>query len=182
MSAPGQTVPFNLTATFSDGSTQSTGGQVIDGVVWSSSNTGAATIGSGGLATAVAPGISIIGVAVLNDESGNTFSAQATLTVDVAPPVITAPDVSAEATSGAGTPVTFSSSAIDDFDPHPTVSADHTSGATYPIGTTNVVVTATDAAGNSSTKTFHVNVVDTTRPMVTTSGSVTIGRCGGMSV
>jgi hypothetical protein len=70
--------------------------------------------------------------------------------------------------------VTFSFSATDDFDQHPTVSADHASGATFPIGTTNVIVTATDAAGNSSTQTFHVNVVDTTKPTLTLPANMTV--------
>jgi hypothetical protein len=167
--AAGQTVLFNATATFSDGSTFSSNGQVVEGLTWSSSNTSAATIGLGGLATAIAPGTTTI-TGYGEDDMGGSFSGHATLTVDFTPPVITAADVSAEATSGAGAPVTFSFSATDDLDPHPTVGADQVSGATFPIGTTNVIVTATDWAGNPSTKTFHVTVVETTRPTITLLG------------
>jgi len=173
MNAPGRKVPCVATATFRDGSAQSTDGQVIDGVAWSSSNPSAATIGPGGAATAVSPGTTTITVTA-RDDSGAIYTAHAALTVDFAPPIITASDVSAEATSAAGATVSFSISAADDFDPHPAVVADHASGAPYALGTTNVVVTATDAAGNSSTKTFRVIVVDTTKPTLALPAEITV--------
>jgi hypothetical protein len=171
MNAAGQTALFNATVTFSDGSTQSSDGQVHDGVVWTSSNPVAAIIGPEGRATAIGPGVSVLTVSVQEDEASAPFVAHATLTVDTSAPVIAASDVSAEASSAAGAIVTFSFSATDDFDPHPAVSADHASGANYAIGTTAVVVTATDAAGNSNTKTFHVVVADTTLPTITLLGA-----------
>jgi hypothetical protein len=170
MNAAGQTVLFNATATFSDGGTFDSNGQVIEGATWSSSNTNVATVGLGGLTTAVGPGIATITL-VGEDDLASSFSASAVLTVDFAPPLITGDDVSAEATSAAGAAVSFSFAATDDLDPHPAVSADRVSGATFPIGTTNVIVTAVDAAGNSSTKTLHVGVVDTTKPVMTLIGA-----------
>ena len=119
----------------------------------------------------VGPGATIIRAEAEDD--GNIVHAEALLSVDSVPPVITANDVSAEATSAAGATVSFAFSAVDDLDPNPTVTADHVSGATYPIGTTNVLVTATDAAGNSSTKTLHVVVADATPPTLTLSGNIT---------
>jgi N-acetylneuraminic acid mutarotase len=169
--AIGQTVQFIATATFSDGSTQSTSGDPDEGVIWTSSNPGVATIVPGGLATAVGPGATIIRADA--EDAGNTFHAEALLSVDSVPPVITANDVSAEATSAAGATVSFAFSAIDDLDSHPTVTADHLSGASYPIGTTNVLVTASDAAGNVSTRTLHVVVADSTPPTLTLSGNIT---------
>jgi hypothetical protein len=167
----GQTVQFIATGTFSDGSTQSTSGDSDEGVAWSSSNTGVSTIAPGGLATAVGPGATIIRAEAEDD--GITLHAEALLSVDAVPPVITANDVSAEATSAAGATVSFAFSAVDDLDPNPSVIADHVSGATYPIGTTNVLITATDAAGNSSTRTLHVVVADATPPTLTLSGNIT---------
>ena len=40
----------------------------------------------------------------------------------------------------------------------PTVSCSKTSGSTFPIGTTTVTCTATDASGNTSSKSFTVTV------------------------
>src|SRR5262249_729418 len=48
---------------------------------------------------------------------------------------------------------------------------DRASGSLFAVGTTLVTVTATDAVGNTSSKTFHVTVVDTTPPTI--SGTAT---------
>ena len=45
-----------------------------------------------------------------------------------------------------------------------TVNCDKASGETFPLGTTTVTCSATDAAGNTSTGTFDVTVQDTTPP------------------
>jgi Ca2+-binding RTX toxin-like protein len=45
------------------------------------------------------------------------------------------------------------------------------SGATFPLGTTTVTCTATDAAGNARTGTFPVTVRDTTPPTLTLLGA-----------
>ena len=47
------------------------------------------------------------------------------------------------------------------------------SGGTFPVMTTTVTCTATDARGNASRGTFTVTVRDTTRPTVTFSGNAT---------
>lgn len=68
----GQTQQFTATATYSDGSNRDVTGQVI----WSSSNTGVATISSSGLASATSTGTSTI-TATLGSIKGNTtLSAQ----------------------------------------------------------------------------------------------------------
>ncbi|HJU42427.1 MAG TPA: PKD domain-containing protein, partial [Vicinamibacterales bacterium] len=168
----GTTLLFNGTAKFSDGSTHHTNGNVIDGVTWSSSNPAVATIGENGLASATGPGVTIITLDV-HDDYGHQFAAQATLRVDVTAPVITANDITAEATSNSGAAVTLVFSATDDFDSNPVVVADHTSGV-FPLGTTEVIVTATDAAGNTSNKTMLVTVVDTTAPGLSLPGDITV--------
>jgi gliding motility-associated-like protein len=43
----------------------------------------------------------------------------------------------------------------------------HAPGSIFPIGNTNVVYTATDAYGNTSTCSFQVSVTDTTPPLIT---------------
>ena len=47
------------------------------------------------------------------------------------------------------------------------------SGTVFPLGTTTVTITATDAANNAGTGTFTVSVVDTTAPVVTPPANVT---------
>ena len=53
---------------------------------------------------------------------------------------------------------TFSVTALDNVDPHPTITCSPASGSTFPIGTTHVICTATDASGNSSSVGFDVVV------------------------
>jgi hypothetical protein len=78
---------------------------------------------------------------------------------DTTPPVLTVPaDVTLQATGPDGAVHTFTASATDDTDPNPTVSCSPPSGSTFPLGTTTVTCTATDAAGNSSSASFKVTV------------------------
>ena len=58
----------------------------------------------------------------------------------------------------------FTPIATDNFYPAPTVNVNPPSGSTFPVGTTLVTVTATDASGIVSQKTFTVTARDTTRP------------------
>jgi hypothetical protein len=93
--------------------------------------------------------------------------------VDVTPPVLTVPaGVAAEATSSTGTPVTIGqATAVDDADRNPGITTN--APALFPLGTTTVTWTATDASGNVSTGTQKVTVVDTTPPTITAPASVT---------
>ena len=104
---------------------------------------------------------------------GEQFSnvATATITVnaiDTTPPVILLPqDITVEATSAAGWAGVFPLPiATDDVDPSPTVIMSLPPGSILPLGVTTVVVTATDAAGNSSQASFRVAVQDTTPPSI----------------
>ena len=58
--------------------------------------------------------------------------------------------------SGGRFSVTFAAIATDNCDPSPSVSCSPASGSGFPVGTTAVTCTATDASGNSSTSTFKV--------------------------
>jgi hypothetical protein len=89
-----------------------------------------------------------------------------------APEIGQVADVVVEATSCPTTVVTFTLPSVsDDTDPQPTLSATPASGDAFPLGTTTVTVTATDASGNSSTKTFSVTVRDTTAPLITSGAA-----------
>lgn len=54
--------------------------------------------------------------------------------------------------------MTFSVTATDVFDPAPVIVCTPPSGSFFPIGTTTVTCTATDASGNQSTCAFPVTV------------------------
>jgi Domain of unknown function DUF11/HYR domain len=115
------------------------------------------------------------------DRSGNTATdTQVVTVIDTTPPTITAPaDVTVNtgptATScdtvvsnaALGTPTT------DDNCPGETVSRSP-SGNTFPVGTTDVIWTVTDAAGNTATATQQVTVIDNTPPVVTPPANITV--------
>jgi GTP:adenosylcobinamide-phosphate guanylyltransferase len=108
------------------------------------------------------------------DAAGNVTTKTFNVTVvDTTPPVLTVPaDMKVEATSCAGAVVTFAAQATDAVST-PTVTYSKQPGSVFALGTTVVTATATDAAGNVTTKTFKITVVDTTPPM----GSIQID-CG----
>ena len=74
---------------------------------------------------------------------------------DTTPPVLPK-DVDVDASDPRGATVTYA--ATDDTDPHPTMLCVPASGTQFPIGTTIVACTATDASGNTARGTFTVHV------------------------
>jgi len=79
---------------------------------------------------------------------------------DTTPPVLTLPaDITVTATSRLGARVSYTATATDNVDPHPTVTCAPPSGAQFPLGLTTVNCTARDASGNTSTGSFHVRVI-----------------------
>ena len=103
------------------------------------------------------------------DAHGNFSSKTFTVTVvDTTAPVITVPTVAAvEATSALGAVVTYPAATATDAVGVTSLTYSKASGTTFPIGTTTVTVTAKDAAGNPSTKSFTVTVKDSTAPAIT---------------
>lgn len=74
-------------------------------------------------------------------------------------------DVTAEATSAGGATVNYSAPTANDFvSGKITPKCSPASNGTFPLGRTTITCTATDHAGNKSTSSFAVNVVDTTPP------------------
>jgi X-Pro dipeptidyl-peptidase len=76
----------------------------------------------------------------------------------VAPTLHLPADITVDATSPAGAVVTYTATATDNEDPDPSIHCLPASGSTFPIGTTTVNCTATDASGNSSRGSFTVHV------------------------
>ncbi|WP_169581159.1 MULTISPECIES: HYR domain-containing protein [Microbacterium] len=88
-----------------------------------------------------------------------------------------------EATSAAGATVTYAATAADETDPiPPTVGCTPASGSVFPLGTTPVSCSATDAAGNTATGSFNVIVRDTTAPAVGAMSNVAMEATGSGTV
>lgn len=95
--------------------------------------------------------------------------------LDTTPPVITIPaDITVNNDPGQSTAnVTFEVTATDDVDEDVPVVCDPESGTDFPIGTTTVNCTATDAAGNEATGSFTVIVEDNEPPVITVPEDIT---------
>ena len=95
------------------------------------------------------------------DASGNPAATAVSthVVVDTVAPVLTPPsDIIASATSLSGTPVPYPAATVVDAGGGVTLTYTKNSGTIFPIGTTTVTATATDAAGNSASADFHVTV------------------------
>lgn len=105
-------------------------------------------------------------VATTTDFAGNiAASSFEVIVVDTTPPVLTLPaDLTVEATSPDGAPVTLSASAQDRVDGPLPVGFNPPTGSTFALGTTLVTAVAQDASGNTASGTFNVIVRDTTAP------------------
>lgn len=92
------------------------------------------------------------------------------MTDTTAPTIVDLPDdITVEAGTGrvraaaTGTTVTWAApTATDTVDPAPTVVCDPASGSSFDLGTTRVTCTASDDAGNTTTGSFDVTVLDAT--------------------
>jgi len=100
------------------------------------------------------------------DRAGLYSTASFTITIsDLSSPVLPLlPDLSYQATSPTGTPVTWSEIASDAVDGLLPVSCSPASGDAFMIGTTTVNCKATDSAQNESNDSFTVTIVDTENP------------------
>jgi hypothetical protein len=79
---------------------------------------------------------------------------------DTTPPAITVPaNITAEADTSAGIPVTYTTSATDLVNGSVAVFCNHPSGSNFPMGHTTVTCVAWDSSGNFSNQAFDVNVI-----------------------
>lgn len=149
------TSPSNTSATLS-GSASSDPDEDSMSFAWS---------GPFGSASGVSPTVELpLGVhtAILTATDPSGLNASDTVVVavqDTTPPVLNMPPaITSVATSAGGSLVNYSVITTDVADPNPTIACIPASGSTFPIGSTTVSCTATDAAGNSSTGTTAVTV------------------------
>lgn len=131
------------------------------------------SIASGG---AIPDGIYIVTLSY-QDALGNPAATASTayVVIDTLGPMLSLPGTQTiEATGPDGAVVNFTPGANDALDPAPAVNVSPPSGSTFPIATTPVDVTATDWAGNVASGSLNVTVRDSTAPVVTPPGNVTV--------
>jgi hypothetical protein len=113
------------------------------------------------------------------DAAGNTGTGGFTVTVqDTTAPKVTVPaNELAEATGPNGAKVVYGDvSASDVVDGPMNPSCSQASDTVFPLGTTKVTCSATDAAGNTGSSSFTVKVVDTTAPEVKAPANLVVGN------
>jgi hypothetical protein len=117
------------------------------------------------------------------DGAGNTASTTRTVTVvDTTAPTVTvtgAPVGPVQGNTLGGAIVNFTAQASDGVSSGLVASCSPAPGSVFPVGTSGVTCTATDAAGNSGGSSFAVTVVDTVKPVVTLVGAAAITIEGG---
>ncbi|HEY6891402.1 MAG TPA: HYR domain-containing protein, partial [Solirubrobacter sp.] len=96
---------------------------------------------------------------------GGTTTKSVTIKRDTAAPALTTPAAVVKQADGAdGATVNFDATATDAIDPSPAVACAPASGTRFAVGTTTVTCTATDAAGNSATKSFDAIIFAVAAP------------------
>jgi hypothetical protein len=125
----------------------------------------------------VGPGLAVITITV-TDNSGNTNSCNVGFTyVDVTPPTLVCPGpgtVSVDGNCEFVLPNLLLSSDISDNCGVVSVNQSPAPGTVVTLGVTIVTLSATDAAGNSSSCDVAITVVDTTLPTVSCNAQATI--------
>jgi hypothetical protein len=114
--------------------------------------------------------------AKVTDSSGlsvtNTFLV---IVRDTTPPVVSAHgNLTEEATSASGAVVTYTNAVATDAVGVTNVSYSQNSGTLFPLGTTTVIVSAVDAAGNVGTNSFTVTVQITAPPTLYVTGNASL--------
>ncbi|HSN52140.1 MAG TPA: HYR domain-containing protein, partial [Woeseiaceae bacterium] len=112
------------------------------------------------------------------DDVGNTGTTSFTVVVvDTTPPSFdtTVDDFTVEANAIGGANVTFTAPTASDLGQAVAVQCSaNPAGSFFPIGSTTVTCTATDLQGNTATDTFVVTIADTTPPVLTVPGDITV--------
>jgi hypothetical protein len=115
----------------------------------------------------------------VSDGRGGSATASVSITVlDTLPPLITVPgNLTVEATGPGGATVNFTTSANDAVSGVVATNNSPASGSTFPVGTTTVTASATDAAGNAASRTFIVTVnAWNSAPVLAAIGNQSIGQ------
>lgn len=142
-------------------------------VTYSSSHTSGATFSLGTTTVTV--------TATDADGNNRTVSFDVTVTDVIAPTISNVP-ANITVANDAGSCdaiVNYTLPTVSDNCTGATISASQASGSVFPLGTTTVTLTATDAAGNTTNASFDITVEDQEAPVFTTvPPSDTVGQCG----
>jgi hypothetical protein len=105
------------------------------------------------------------------------------IVVDDFPPRITCPNsiVTTPSPGQSSAVVNYPAATVTDNCPGATVQCSPPAGSRFPIGTTFVTCTATDASSNSAACVFSVIVVDSEPPVITCPANVAVGTQSGQS-
>ena len=176
LSSPGLAFPNGTTITMPANWAAATNGTISPSLTARASFSAGATLGS------VTGSISVTATGIDSTSSTNTTLVRTiglptsanVVSCDSTAPTLSLPQpIAAEAVSGAGAVVTYGATATDTNPANPAVSCTSApttglrSGSTFPLGTTTMSCSATDAANNTSTGSFTVTVRDTTKPVLT---------------
>jgi beta-lactamase superfamily II metal-dependent hydrolase/DNA/RNA endonuclease YhcR with UshA esterase domain len=118
---------------------------------------------------------------VVTSNGGNATVALRGRGIDTTPPTLKVPSPTMTEATGATTVVSFEASATDLVDDAPVVMCVPASGFAFPVATTTVDCTATDASGNMAHGSFTVTVTDHTAPVITVSAAVTAEATGPLT-
>jgi hypothetical protein len=125
---------------------------------------------------------------IASDAAGNRVTNGFSITVidtsvrDTQPPVITVPDnIVVPTNPGRNDAVVNYTVIISDNQPGATVACLPPSGSVFAMGTTTVVCTASDAAGNRATSSFTVTVTDREKPVLMMPANLSIVAEPGQS-
>ena len=114
------------------------------------------------------------------NSAGKTFTVTV---VDTTGPVISVPaNMTVEAPGPAGVAVSYVVTAIDAVSGVVTPTCTPASGATFPLDTTTVNCSATDARSNTRTASFTVTVVNASKPIVAVTAPANAATVSGASV
>jgi choice-of-anchor B domain-containing protein len=123
--------------------------------------------------------------ATATDSAGNTSTCTFEIIVnDTETPIISCPvDITVSNDPGqCGAIVIFEATATDNCGA--SINYQPASGSFFTVGTTIVIATATDSAGNTSTCTFELTVNDTEAPIISCPDDITVsndpGQCGAI--
>ncbi len=117
------------------------------------------------------------------DETGNDSLATFTITVEdnQAPTIASLPDTTLSSElSSCSAVYTWLNPATSDNCPGETISSSHPSGSAFPVGSTTVTLTVTDASLNSDSTSFVVTVLDNENPIIATMSDITVNTAPGL--
>lgn len=105
-------------------------------------------------------GTNLVTLTVTDSHGDSNYCTASVIVLDTTPPSITCPsNITVEFATESGASVNYTVNAVDSCEPSPVVMILPPSGSIFPIGTTEVDSTATDASGNQASCSFTVTVL-----------------------